>query len=100
MTDHSPSLLPTFHNQPSDTGHAAMGGLSLPAVSIPTFTVTKPAQSALSGAPMRRSTLWRAAAGRWMNCSFDPAGSEAIRESVSSAAADEDDDAEIASRSR
>jgi hypothetical protein len=93
MTDHSPSLLPTFLNRPSDAGHAVLSGLPLPAVSIPTFVMTKRVPNDAASEPMRRSALWRAAAGRWMNRSFDPAGAEAIRESVSSIPTDEDSDA-------
>jgi hypothetical protein len=92
MTDHSLSPLPTFHNQPSEAGHTVLSSLPLPAVSIPAFVMTKLVPNDAAGDPMRRSALWRAAAGRWMSRSFDPAGSEAIRESVSSIPADEDSD--------
>lgn len=92
MTAHSPSPLPTFHNQSSEAGHTMLSGLPLPAVSIPTFVMTKRVPNDAAGEPAHRSALWRTAAGRWMNRSFDPAGSEAIRESVSSIPADEDSD--------
>ena len=96
MTDQSPSLLPDFPADSNEAGHAGLPSLSLPAVSIPRVSVTlsKRVRSRAAAERLNRSTLWFAATGRWMNRSFDPAGSEAIRESFRAlpAATDEDDE--------
>ncbi|MGH6881357.1 hypothetical protein [Hypericibacter sp.] len=98
MTDQSPSPLQDFSADPSEAGHAMLPTLSLPAVSIPVVSVLRITVSkrVRGGAAERlnRSALWFAATGRWMNRSFDPAGSEAIRESCRTlpAAAGEDDE--------
>jgi hypothetical protein len=89
MTDHSPSLLPGFQAEPADTGHTV-----LPTLSVPTVTLSKRVHSGAAIERQNRSALWFAATGRWMNRSFDPAGSEAIRESYGMipATAGEDDE--------
>jgi hypothetical protein len=85
MTDHSPSLLPTFQVEPTEAVRVTLPAFSIPAVATPAIPVSQRARfsDAMVDSP-HRSALWRAASGRWMNRSFDPAGSEAIRENYAS----------------
>ncbi len=98
MTDHSPSLLPSFADDQNEAGHAMpLPTISLPAVSVPVIrhlTVSNRVRAGAAIERANRSALWLAATGRWMDRSFDPAGSEAIRESYRAlpAAAGEDDE--------
>ena len=98
MTDHSPSLLPSFADDRNDAGHAMLlPTISLPAVSVPVIrrvTISKRVRADAALERANRSALWFAATGRWMDRSFDPAGAEAIRESYRTlpAAAGEDDE--------
>jgi hypothetical protein len=99
MTDHSPALLPSFPVDQNEAGHAVLPTLSLPAVSIPIapaphITVSKRIRSDAAIQRLNRSALWFATTGRWMNRSFDPAGSEAIRESYRTIPATADEDNE------
>lgn len=100
MTDHSPALLPSFPVDQNEPGHTMPPTLSLPAVSVPIVpaphvTVSKRIRSTAAIERLNRSALWFATTGRWMNRSFDPAGSEAIRESCRTlpAAVGKDDEA-------
>lgn len=98
MTDHSPSLLPSFADDQNEAGHAMpLPTISLPAVSVPVIrhvTVSKRVRPGATVERANRSALWLAATGRWMDRSFDPAGAEAIRQNYRAlpAAADEDDE--------
>lgn len=77
MTDHGPVPLPTLPALPKEQGPAA---------------TPAPSRGILSLRP-RRSALWLAASGRWMNRSFDPVEAEAIRESYRRVSAADPDEA-------
>lgn len=92
MTDHNPFLLPSFPADQNEAGHGVLPVLSLPAVSVPAvaspnLTVSRRVRSGAAIDRLNRSALWFATTGRWMNRSFDPVGSEAIRESYGTAPA-------------
>ena len=94
MTDHSPALLPSFPVDQNEAGPAVPPTISLPVTSLAHVTVSKRVRSNAAIERLNRSTLWFATTGRWMNRSFDPAGSEAIRESYRTIPATADEDNE------